>query len=112
MLRLTSIETRQPQKAPNFSVIWSIGLEKPEIISTTMGKPEEGMSIVSKQNLAKRFAAIYDKLPKITSCRDKPITYIDAKDQVENYNVSTLFEGYWCTYIFSFITSFKGLYLP
>lgn len=90
MYKITSLEVRQPQKAPNFAVIWSVGLDQPEIVNTTLGKPEEGMSYVSKQNLAGRFAKIYAALPSLNEEHKKFSTYMDAKDNAVAYNVSKI----------------------
>lgn len=91
MYKITSIEVRQPQKAPNFAVIWSVGLESPEIVNTTEGKPEEGISFVSKQSLAGRFVKLYEGLPCITGEKVKFMTYMEAKDKALQYNVSIFF---------------------
>ena len=37
---LSSPEVRQPGKAPNYSVNWSIGLEQPEIVDAMKGKDQ------------------------------------------------------------------------
>lgn len=91
MYKITSVEVRQPQKAPNYAVIWSVGLDQPEIVNTTLGKPEEGMSFLTKQNLAGRFVKLYESLPTASGVKTKFTTYMDAKDSAVQYNVSIHF---------------------
>uniref|UniRef100_A0A6P7F912 Double-stranded RNA-specific editase Adar n=1 Tax=Diabrotica virgifera virgifera TaxID=50390 RepID=A0A6P7F912_DIAVI len=88
MLRVTSVEVRQPQKAPNFSVIWTMGMQKPEIVNTTMGKPEEGVSLVCKQKLVNRFVSLFNKLQTTTNVKSLPGTLMEAKESVPNYNAA------------------------
>lgn len=88
MYKITSLEVRQPQKAPNFAVIWCVGLKVPEIVNTTIGKPEEGVSFVSKRNIAGRFVKLYRELPSVTGEKKKFMTYIEAKEMAIQYNVS------------------------
>lgn len=88
MYKVTSVETRQPQKAPSFAVIWGIGIDKPEIVNTTQGKPDEGMSFVSKQTFAGRFCKLYKQLSCIAKEAAPFSTYMDAKEKATLYNVS------------------------
>lgn len=91
MYRLTSTEVRQPQKAPNFAVSWSIGLGEPEIVNTTLGKPEEGISYLTKQNFASRFLHLYRLLSTFGEEKQNFTTYMDAKDKAVDFNVSMIF---------------------
>ncbi|CAG9821607.1 unnamed protein product [Phaedon cochleariae] len=96
MLRVTSSENRQPQKAPNFSVIWTEGLETPEIVNSTTGKPEEGVSIVCKQKLVSLFAKLCGKLSSLTKVNITPATLMEAKESAGNYNEAkkTLYQAF------------------
>ncbi|XP_074041218.1 adenosine deaminase acting on RNA [Leptinotarsa decemlineata] len=96
MWRATSVEVRQPQKAPNFSVIWTCGLGQPEIVNSTIGKPEEGVSIVSKQKLGERFVKLFGKLSNLSGIETLPATMIEAKETVQNYTSAKqcLFEAF------------------
>ncbi|XP_050296236.1 double-stranded RNA-specific editase Adar isoform X2 [Anthonomus grandis grandis] len=86
MLKATSVETRQAQKAPNFAVIWMCGMEKPEIVSTEKGKPEQSeVSIVCKQKLAQRFINLFEKLPLVTNEKVSLMSYYDAKESIHTY---------------------------
>lgn len=90
MYRITSMEVRQPQKAPSYAVIWVTGLDEPEIVNTTVGKPEEGMSVLTKQNLVGRFSKLYESLPSSTGKKQKFFTYMEAKESATEYNVSRI----------------------
>ncbi|KAG5873106.1 hypothetical protein JTB14_030038 [Gonioctena quinquepunctata] len=96
MLRVTSVEVRQPQKAPNFSVLWTHGLEKPEIVNSTIGKPEDGVSVVSKQKLGIRFIKLRGKLSALTDITIPLPTMLDAKESLQNYKMAKqcLFEAF------------------
>lgn len=99
MLPVTSKEVRQPQKAPNFSVIWKKNMQQPEIINCSSGKTEEGgISSIAKQALAHRFLTFCGKLPTITDLKGVPPTYIAAKEYVENYKV-----GFWVKFVIIFL---------
>lgn len=88
----TSSEVRRPLKAPNFSVNWTIGQNKPEVVNTLTGKTEQGeQSRICKASLFKRFEHLLGKLTTITSFNEnKSMMYSNAKDAVETYNVSGL----------------------
>lgn len=88
MLRKSHLESRQPQKAPNFAVIWMKGIEKPEIINTVTGKPEQGISVVSKRKLINKFVTLCGNISSVTGICGVPQTYAEAKDAVRRYTVS------------------------
>lgn len=93
MLLTTSSETRHPAKAPSFSVNWSISQEAAEIINTTVGKPESGLSRLCKQNLMKRFLGLCNTFSKMSGVKlNIPGTYSDAKMSINNYNVSFFYD--------------------
>lgn len=91
MYKITSMEVRQPQKAPNFAVIWGVGMDQPEIVNTTIGKPEEGMSIISKQNFGSRFGRLYQSLPPANQRRGQIGTYMEAKEKAFEYTVRNIY---------------------
>ncbi|XP_078033152.1 adenosine deaminase acting on RNA isoform X3 [Augochlora pura] len=88
MSLITSSEVRQPGKAPNYSVNWTIGQADAEVINCTTGKDELGKpSRISKQGLFRRFYNLLGKLDTIddadqNQCRH----YLDAKSSVQNYS--------------------------
>ncbi|XP_044261787.1 double-stranded RNA-specific editase Adar [Tribolium madens] len=97
MFLLTSSETRQPKKAPNFATIWSQGDAKPEIVSTTLGKPENGFSKLCKVELMKRFSRLVGKISSVTEIeKNLPSLYCDVKDAVTSYKAAktNLYEAF------------------
>lgn len=87
MCLVTSEEQRYPAKAPNYSVNWIIGENQPEVINTTTGKPEIGLSRLCKQTLTKKFTNLCGKISSITNIENhKPSYYSDAKS-VPSYMV-------------------------
>ncbi|KAF2899998.1 hypothetical protein ILUMI_06191 [Ignelater luminosus] len=85
MLLTTSLETRHPAKAPSFSVNWAIGYDYPEIINTTSGKPDNGISRICKQNLMKRFVNI---CKSFSFGIKMPSYYSEAKLAAGKYNMA------------------------
>ncbi|KAJ8911967.1 hypothetical protein NQ315_012778 [Exocentrus adspersus] len=88
MLRKSQLECRQPQKAPNFAVIWLKGMDKPEIVNTVTGKPDQGISAVSKRSLVNKFVALCGKVSSITGINAVPPTYCEAKEAVRRYTAA------------------------
>lgn len=93
MLLITSAESRQPVKAPSFSVIWMNSFNKPEIVNTTNGKPENGVSKVCKQQFLLRFYNLFSKISKVSGVESFPSTYAEIKQAVINYNV--IYRLFW-----------------
>uniref|UniRef100_A0A1Y1MHS4 Double-stranded RNA-specific editase Adar n=1 Tax=Photinus pyralis TaxID=7054 RepID=A0A1Y1MHS4_PHOPY len=91
MLLTTSLEGRQPSKAPSFAVNWVLGCDTIEIINTTEGKPDNGYSRLCKQNLLNRFTNLCS-----TVDIEQPHYYSEAKSLASNYNVAKarLFEAF------------------
>lgn len=89
MFLTSSSETRHPAKAPSFSINWFTGCESPEIVNTTTGKPDSGMSRLSKQSFLKRFENLCEEISTFSGEKlPLPPLYCDAKLAVANYNVS------------------------
>lgn len=100
MYLLTSSETRQPKKAPNFAVIWTSGDTEPEIVNTTNGKPENGFSKVCKVQLMKRFVQLVGKISSMTEIeKNLPNLYCDVKEAVTSYKVKRFWEKYCMLYV-------------
>lgn len=63
---ISNTESRQPGKAPNFSVNWMLGEEGLEVTNTTTGKSENGYpSRICKSSLYAHFKELYGQLPSI-----------------------------------------------
>ncbi|KAL1491934.1 hypothetical protein ABEB36_012452 [Hypothenemus hampei] len=96
MMRATSQETRQVQRAPSFAVIWMKDMEKPEIVSTERGKPDIGISVVCKQRLAQKFYNLESRLSTICDEKIHMTSYADAKESVKTYVAArqTLYDAF------------------
>ncbi|XP_043488604.1 double-stranded RNA-specific editase Adar-like [Polistes fuscatus] len=88
--RTTSPKSRQPGKAPKYSINWTIGQSKAEEINCTTGKDKLGKpSRLSKQELFRKFFSLLGKLETIddvdqNQCR----CYLDAKSLVRDYSLA------------------------
>ncbi|KAK7864797.1 hypothetical protein R5R35_012286 [Gryllus longicercus] len=91
MSLITSPEVRQPGKAPNYSVNWTIGQEGPEIINSVTGKDERGQaSRLCKQGLFRRFFNLMGKIPTRTGTTKDGCShvYANAKSIVIDYKMA------------------------
>lgn len=84
---VTSTETRQASKSPTYSVNWSLGLSKPEIVNGTTGKLHNGqLSRLSKRSFYTRFLKIRSKVPFRNGKELEHMEiYADAKVIAEDY---------------------------
>lgn len=87
MCATTSPEMRHLSKSPSFSVNWSLGLGRAEVVNATTGKTETGqVSRIAKRHFFKRFINIYDKLSHIgTYTVPQPPLYGSFKSSVKSY---------------------------
>ncbi|XP_041371647.1 double-stranded RNA-specific editase 1-like isoform X2 [Gigantopelta aegis] len=79
---ISNPESRQPGKAPNFSVNWCVGDNDLEVVNAMTGKLENGgTSRLCKQALFQLFYRLYGQLPSLTSqsVAAKPVMYSEAK---------------------------------
>ncbi|XP_039182309.1 double-stranded RNA-specific editase 1 isoform X2 [Crotalus tigris] len=78
---ISNAEARQPGKAPNFSVNWTVGDAGLEVINATTGKDELGRaSRLCKHALYTRWMRVYTKLPaSLHSKVNKPNIYHETK---------------------------------
>ncbi|XP_012223706.1 double-stranded RNA-specific editase Adar isoform X2 [Linepithema humile] len=90
MSLITSSEVRQPGKAPNYSVNWTIGQSEAEVINCTTGKDELGKpSRISKQAFFRRFFNLLGKLQTIDDVDENRCRhYLDAKSSVQDYSLA------------------------
>lgn len=89
---VTSAEQRHPCKAPNFSVNWITQAQAPEIINTTTGKPERGISQICKRELMAKFTAFCRQISVVTGIEvNAPSVYIEAKEAAAVYQVGGIY---------------------
>ncbi|XP_036622964.1 double-stranded RNA-specific editase 1 [Trichosurus vulpecula] len=84
---ISNAEARQPGKAPNFSVNWTVGDPNLEIINATTGKDEMGRaSRLCKQALYSRWLRIHAKLSSNMRTKiSKPHLYHECKQGAMEY---------------------------
>jgi len=88
---ISNPESRQPGKAPNFSINWCIGDAGMEIVTTMNGKTEQGTpSKCCKYETFKLFSNLWGKIPSITQQKvvAQPEVYADAKQGVMEYQLT------------------------
>lgn len=89
---MTSAESRNQTKPPNFSINWVIGCQEVEIVNSFTGKlinnntNTNKMSRLSKQSFYRRYAAIIERLPEPAPVlREVLPTYFETKMAVPEY---------------------------
>ncbi|KAL1396111.1 hypothetical protein pipiens_010747 [Culex pipiens pipiens] len=89
---MTSAESRNQTKPPNFSINWVIGCLEVEIVNSFTGKlinnntNTNKMSRLSKQSFYRRYAAIIERLPEPAPVlREVLPTYYETKMAVPEY---------------------------
>lgn len=85
---ISSPESRQVNKSPNFSINWTAGCEGPEVVNASTGKTEEGqVSRLSKRTLFDRFCHLWGQVPSIEhqDPSQKPRLYAEAKKSAGLY---------------------------
>lgn len=87
MCATTSPEMRHLSKSPNFSVNWTLGLGRAEVVNATTGKTESGqISRLSKKSFFQRFLNIYDRLSHTDTYQQPyPPIYASFKNAVKDY---------------------------
>ncbi|XP_069081800.1 double-stranded RNA-specific editase 1 isoform X1 [Pleurodeles waltl] len=87
---ISNAEARQPGKAPNFSVNWTVGDNNLEVINATTGKDEMGRaSRLCKHALYCRWVGLHSKLPaNLRSRLCKPNLYYDSKQSAKEYQTA------------------------
>uniref|UniRef100_A0A3Q4AU81 Uncharacterized protein n=1 Tax=Mola mola TaxID=94237 RepID=A0A3Q4AU81_MOLML len=78
---ISNAEARQPGKAPNFSVNWTVGDQGLEVINATTGKDDLGRpSRLCKHALYSRWMRLYSKMSPTLRIRTvRPSSYHEAK---------------------------------
>ncbi|XP_025083913.1 double-stranded RNA-specific editase 1-like isoform X3 [Pomacea canaliculata] len=97
---ISNPESRQPGKAPNNSVNWTLGDLALEVVNPTTGRTEQGSeSRLSKHNLFALYGTIIKRLPTLVELPDPsnpPHVYGEAKAAHTRYQVlkSELFQAF------------------
>uniref|UniRef100_A0A182SWQ6 A to I editase domain-containing protein n=1 Tax=Anopheles maculatus TaxID=74869 RepID=A0A182SWQ6_9DIPT len=87
---MTSAESRNQTKPPNFSINWITNGTEVEIVNSFTGKlinnntNTNKMSRLSKQSFYQRYSTVIARLPGIP-CRDVKPTYFETKTSVAEY---------------------------
>ncbi|KAF2365038.1 Adenosine deaminase/editase [Trinorchestia longiramus] len=85
----SSVESRQPQKAPSLSVNWDCVTDKVEVLNSMTGKADEDQtSRLSKRLLLRRFMMLLCKLPPgsgLTFAQVAEASYDDVKATATKY---------------------------
>ncbi|XP_077870406.1 double-stranded RNA-specific editase 1-like isoform X2 [Saccoglossus kowalevskii] len=83
---ISNTESRQPGKAPNFSINWMVTDDGMEIINAMTGKDDHGRaSRISKHALYQHFKQLYGKISTLTQETRKPQCYSEAKAMAVDY---------------------------
>ncbi|XP_044606693.2 double-stranded RNA-specific editase 1 isoform X1 [Equus asinus] len=88
---ISNAEARQPGKAPNFSVNWTVGDAAIEVINATTGKDELGRpSRLCKHALYCRWMRVHGKVPSnlLRSKITKPNMYHESKLAAKEYQAA------------------------
>ncbi|XP_063067773.1 double-stranded RNA-specific editase 1-like [Engraulis encrasicolus] len=85
---ISNAEARQPGKAPNFSVNWTVGDQGLEVINATTGKDDLGRpSRLCKHALYARWVRLHSKLsPTLLIQGSRPSSYHEAKQAASDYH--------------------------
>lgn len=84
---ISNTESRQPGKAPNFSVNWTLGDDYLEVTNTMTGKSENSSpSRICKSSLFGHFKELYGKIPSKVEPQEGPVpVYGTAKDMASQF---------------------------
>ncbi|XP_035376615.1 double-stranded RNA-specific editase 1a [Electrophorus electricus] len=87
---ISNAEARQPGKAPNFSVNWTVGDQGLEVINATTGKDDLGRpSHLCKHALYSRWVRLHAKLSQTLRIHvARPATYQEAKQGAAQYHTA------------------------
>lgn len=84
---VTSAETRNQIKAPNFGINWTIGCKHVEVVNSLTGKTINGkVSRITKQAFFSKYANLIKRLPNI-QVRHVRGDYGETKLAVRDYQV-------------------------
>lgn len=102
---VTSAETRNQIKAPNFAINWTIGQKTVEVVNSLTGKTINGkVSRITKQAFFTKYSDLIKRLPNVQN-RVVRGDYGETKMSVRDYQVST-----WIVVVvWSFLYFFRSL---
>lgn len=94
---VTSAETRNQIKAPNFGINWTVGSKQQvEVVNSLTGKTINGkVSRITKQAFFAKYAALIKRLPNI-AVRSVRGDYGETKLAVKDYQVSGFYSVCCC----------------
>lgn len=85
---VTSAETRNQVKAPNFGINWTYGQQTVEVVNSLTGKTMDNkVSRLAKQVFFQRYAYVIKQLPNIQVTRNVTTDYGETKQIVRDYQV-------------------------
>uniref|UniRef100_A0A3B4CYW2 Adenosine deaminase RNA specific B1a n=1 Tax=Pygocentrus nattereri TaxID=42514 RepID=A0A3B4CYW2_PYGNA len=88
---ISNAEARQPGKAPNFSVNWTVGDQGLEVVNATTGKDDLGRpSHLCKHALYSRWVRLHSRLfiQSNEKLVERPATYHEAKQGAAEYHTA------------------------
>ncbi|XP_078465159.1 double-stranded RNA-specific editase 1-like isoform X2 [Lampetra planeri] len=87
---ISNAESRQPGKAPSFSVNWTVGDHSLEVVNATTGKDDTGRpSRLAKNAFFTRWVRLYGKLKSRVPLKpERPTLYSMAKLEVGDYQLA------------------------
>lgn len=93
---VTSAETRNQIKAPNFGINWISNLKSVEVVNSLTGKTMNGqVSRITKQAFFNKYSSLIKRLPNV-GVRQMRGDYGDAKMIARDYQVTIKLNLYEC----------------
>lgn len=88
---VTSAETRNQIKAPNFGINWTYGSAQAEVVNSLTGKTiNNKISRITKQAFFTKYSHLVKQLPNVCVARKVNTDYADTKESVRDYQVISI----------------------